>query len=325
MMMRKLTMILACGLALASCGRGTGKAPAAEPEPQARQFPVVSPPTMMTEQNEVMGYVATHFWKAFSEDEGRWIDDSAHVAGVETKKLEEQVGMFTTVLGMIPIETANKAVEAFYEAVEKMEAKDSSSTAFEEGVRLVAKYLYDPSSPVRNEDLYGTLARKLAKSPFVSEGMKASYENEIRLCALNSTGSTATDFSFVDKLGRRLSLHGIKAPYTLLFFTNPGCPSCADIIRKLKENGKITDMTRGGILSVVNIYIDEDLEAWREHLGDYPAEWITGYDDSLLIRTDLLYNVRAIPSLYLLDADKKVIMKDAPEDRVLSYLENIEE
>jgi hypothetical protein len=39
-----------------------------------------------------------------------------------------------------------------------------------------------------------------------------------------------------------------------------------------------------------------------------------------VIRTENLYSVRAIPSLYLLDKEKRVIMKDAPEDRVFSYL-----
>ena len=34
----------------------------------------------------------------------------------------------------------------------------------------------------------------------------------------------------------------------------------------------------------------------------------------------MLYNVRAIPSLYILDKDKRVIMKDAPETKVLAFL-----
>ena len=41
------------------------------------------------------------------------------------------------------------------------------------------------------------------------------------------------------------------------------------------------------------------------------------------IRKDLTYNVRAIPSLYVLDKDKKVVMKDAPVEKVIPYLENI--
>ena len=52
----------------------------------------------------------------------------------------------------------------------------------------------------------------------------------------------------------------------------------------------------------------------------YPEEWYNGFDPDLAIRTEDLYNVRAIPSLYLLDADKRVILKDAPEDKVFSVI-----
>ena len=52
----------------------------------------------------------------------------------------------------------------------------------------------------------------------------------------------------------------------------------------------------------------------------YPATWYNGFDPDFIIRADLLYNVRAIPSLYLLDKDKTVILKDAVTGRVLEFL-----
>jgi hypothetical protein len=55
----------------------------------------------------------------------------------------------------------------------------------------------------------------------------------------------------------------------------------------------------------------------------YPEQWYNGYDPDMVIRNELLYDVRAIPSLYLLDRKKNVIFKDAPEQKVFSYLENL--
>ena len=54
----------------------------------------------------------------------------------------------------------------------------------------------------------------------------------------------------------------------------------------------------------------------------YPDEWYNGYDPNLVIRNDMLYNIRAIPSLYLLDEDKRVILKDAPQETVFAWLAN---
>ena len=79
-------------------------------------------------------------------------------------------------------------------------------------------------------------------------------------------------------------------------------------------------MISAGKLAVLNIYIDEDLEAWRSYMPIYPEEWFNGFDPDFVIRTDVLYNVRAIPSLYLLDKDKTVIMKDAVTERVLDFV-----
>jgi hypothetical protein len=52
----------------------------------------------------------------------------------------------------------------------------------------------------------------------------------------------------------------------------------------------------------------------------YPEEWYNGFDPDFAIRNETLYNVRAIPSLYLLDKDKTVLLKDAPEDRIFAAI-----
>jgi hypothetical protein len=93
-----------------------------------------------------------------------------------------------------------------------------------------------------------------------------------------------------------------------------------DIINTLKSFPQLQEGIRTGKLAVLNIYIDEDLQAWKEYMPIYPTEWYNGYDPDYVIRTDVLYNVRAIPSLYLLDKDKKVIMKDTPEARLFEWL-----
>ena len=76
-------------------------------------------------------------------------------------------------------------------------------------------------------------------------------------------------------------------------------------------------MIASGELAVLNIYIDEDLGEWYNYMPIYPSSWYNGYDPDYAIRTDRLYDVRAIPSLYLLDSEKTVLMKDAPTEKIL--------
>ena len=96
----------------------------------------------------------------------------------------------------------------------------------------------------------------------------------------------------------------------------------ADFIRVNMLTGAYVTDQGDGTLAVVNVYIDEDVAAWREYEPNYPRAWLCGYDAAGLIRSDRLYNVRAIPSLYLLDGRKRVLMKDAPVERVVSWLQN---
>jgi thiol-disulfide isomerase/thioredoxin len=188
---------------------------------------------------------------------------------------------------------------------------------------MADKYLYDPNSPVRNEEAYLSFARDMSECRFVDSTLRKSYDYSARMCSLNRIGQKATDFTFTGLTGKKMTLFGIKADITLLFFSNPGCPACEGITKALIADRKVNDLIASGKLAVANVYIDQELDKWRAFAKNYPTTWLTGYDQNYIIRTDVLYNVRAIPSLYLLDKDKKVIMKDAPQENVLSYLDNL--
>ena len=93
-----------------------------------------------------------------------------------------------------------------------------------------------------------------------------------------------------------------------------------ELAQDLDSYAELTELMENGTLSVVDIYIDEDIDAWKAHRAEYPAKWINGYDPAFIIRTDLLYNVRALPSLYLLDAQKTVLLKDCTPEKLFAYL-----
>ena len=121
--------------------------------------------------------------------------------------------------------------------------------------------------------------------------------------------------------GRETTLHAtidrLHPRRTLLFFSNPGCPNCKEITEALADDPEISAQIADGSLLVVNVYPDEDLEAWYDYLPNYPDAWVCGYDPAQNLHSDTLYWVRAIPSLYLLDEEKRVVRKDAPLEVIL--------
>ena len=69
--------------------------------------------------------------------------------------------------------------------------------------------------------------------------------------------------------------------------------------------------------ALLALYVDQDLDSWRANLKDYPKERIYARDDSQSINAGRIYILRAIPSLYLLDKEKRVLLKDAPRAQVV--------
>lgn len=290
---------------------------------KALPFPETVPPAMMEDPLDRAEYMALNMWNAILDPSRSYPCDSAYVSGVRREDVEQKFANWTQILGAIGMPAAEKAVGRLYDKALACERKDTSSNVFETFRNLVDKYLFDPNSPLRNEDFYGVYAARLAECDLIPVEMRDKYARDARLCALNKVGTKAADFRFADARGRIHTLCGINAPYTLLFFSNPGCGACMDIINVLKGEPAIARMIADGVIAVLNIYIDEELDEWRSYMPVYPEEWYNGFDPDFIIRNETLYNVRAIPSLYLLDKDKKVLLKDAPEDRMFAYLGNI--
>ena len=303
---------------LCSCG---GRSQDAVSAP--RQFPSATVPGVITDRAEAAEYMAEHFWDEFTDTSSVFACDSALVNGVRQGDLEQAFSDYAGILEMVDLKQAEASVKRLYERIESFERRDTSTNVFEAVAALAERYLYDPNSPLRNEDFYLPLAEGLSEYEGFSEAERASYAYTARMCSLNRTGQKAADFEFSDKNGNLRSLYGIEAECTLLFFSNPGCEACKSIIMTLESDPAVDRLISKRKLAVVNIYIDEDIASWYSYMPIYPDNWYNGYDPNLIIRTDLLYNVRAIPSLYLLDCDKRVIMKDAPEPRVLSYIASL--
>ena len=287
---------------------------------QALPFPDVMPPAMMEDPQDRADYMALNMWNSLADPSRTYPCDSLLVSGVRKADVEQKFANWVQVLGMSSRPVAEKSVGRLYDRALACEKKDTSSNVFETFASLVEKYLFDPNSPLRDEDLYGAYASRLAAYEGYTEVQKGKYARDARLCALNKVGSKAADFRFADRRGKMRTLYGVKAPYTLLFFSNPGCEACMSIINVLKDDPQISGMISSGRLKVLNIYIDEDLDAWRSYMPIYPEEWHNGFDPDFVIRNETLYNVRAIPSLYLLDSEKTVLLKDAPENRMFEYL-----
>lgn len=200
-----------------------------------------------------------------------------------------------------------------------MERADTSRPLFQRLYDLSELLLYDPNSPIRSDELYIPVLEQAIASDHYTPEQKLPMSYTLALVSQNRVGQRANDLRYTLYDGSSSTLYRLKAPYTLLFISNPGCPLCRTIRSHLSDSPLVSEMVERGELEVLMIYPDEDLKEWYAHRSEIPASWINAYDKGCAIRKGRTYDLKAIPSLYLLDSQKRVLLKDVVDVGRIEY------
>lgn len=182
------------------------------------------------------------------------------------------------------------------------------------------RYLYDPNSPMRNDSYYEPVLEFFLDSCMLNDAEKYRYQSLLKLIRKNSVGTPASDFDFQLPKGNSSKLYAVKAPYTLLFFYEPGCPHCDEAIGQLKNNPDFQQLIDNGGLQMLAIYAAGDFKVWKAYQPNIPVSWMNGFDTDRQILSKAIYDLKASPTIYLLDKDKVVLLKDTGLSEVASYL-----
>lgn len=285
---------------------------------------------MMNDMEGYLHFMASHFWDSYLDSAAVWcaFDDSTRIGGVSREVLREKYVEYVRFLWSVPVQNALSSQYRLMTLLEETAKRDSSAVPiFEQMCTMSCECLYGINSDFRNEEFYipvlETLIDSPLESPITEKIMKDKYREELNSCSKNRIGTKAADFIFRTASGINGSLYGIEGEYILLFFSNPGCTACKEIMDSLKNSGRVSALIASGCLKVLNIYIDEDLTEWFKYMPVYPKEWINAYQPDLRIRQEEIYDVRAIPSLYILDSEKRVLFKDVAPSTAITFIEHI--
>lgn len=271
---------------------------------QLNFIPALAP--AMLPQEQKMEYMREHYWDKFD------FADTTFINQIDSTKMLTAFAVYAT--GYIPDSLAYKYMPRL------MQRASTSKRMYTYFLMLAEGVLHDPNSPLRNDEKYIHVLENAVQSSLLDEYERMPYEYDLEIARQNRIGRTANDFTYTLASGRTATLHNIKANYTLIFISNPGCPMCREVKEQITTSPMLQELIERKELKVLVIYPDTDLEAWREHLQDYPASWINGYDADQRIEKERLYDLKAIPALYLLDKQKRVMAKDCTD---VAYIEKL--
>lgn len=268
----------------------------------AVSFPYPEIPVSISEPQMRLSYLLNHFWDNFL---------FADTSQTNRKLAEQGIADYLNLLPHVEDSASQcSAVDVF---VRQAFADASRSEAFE---NLLEHYLGNPASPLRNDGLYALLLRRIAMTLPEGDARLERYRQHQRLLSMNAPGKTATDFIYVTRGGARGRLSDLSSPYTLLVFSDPDCARCRENMPQLVASKALRD----GRVRVLVVYPDADTSLWRQAKPDLPPNWTDAYSPEGEVMHRPLYHLPRLPALYLLDAEKHVLVKDGSLEEVVERI-----
>ncbi len=263
-----------------------------ESDSQSTELPLPSVPSTLTTPEERAAYIVAHFWDALDMTRPEQKGDTA---------LMEQT--FSNYLSILPYATERDAAASIAALISKCSADPSTVRLIE---KFAGKYLDDPNSPMRSEDIFILFLRGFIGETSVPTDVVERSRYGLECALKNRPGDKASNFRMVTRSGKKTSLHeAVKGDTTLVVFYDPDCTHCREITAHLASGAVPIPYP------VVAIDVAGDRAKWDSSKDSLPAAWTVTFATDP-VEDKEIYIFPALPSLYLLAPDATVILKDFP-------------
>lgn len=260
------------------------------------ELPLPEVPTILQKPADRANYIITHFWDA--------MDFQDTLRSHNRDFMEQNFSNFISVFPYAAEQAQRTAVRTLLEQAE------ADSAAYVLLKDIAEKYLYEPNSPMLSEDYYILFLERLVDSPILGEYGTLRLRRQFEAALKNRPGMNAADFAYITREGTSSTLHETAtAGNILLIFYDPDCEHCKEIMSELQADKVLSNAVASRKITVLAIYSGDDHGLWKRTATMFPADWVVGYESGAL-QENGLYVLRAMPTLYLLDQNKKVIHKD---------------
>lgn len=277
------------------------------PDTLALDLPLPAIPSTLRTPHERAAYLLAHFWDC--------MDFADTLRSRHPDFVEQNIVNY---LSLFPHAQADARTQAVHSLMQRAEADKPAYLLLAE---LAEKYLHTSDSPMRNEEHFIPFLEEQVRTSLLDETEKSRPRFLLAAVLKNRPGTPATDFAYRTRDGQSQTLHTtLSASRLLLLFYNPDCRHCRETIAQLQADRLLGGLLRDHRLTVLAINTESEHETDTPSGYSLPAGWIAGTVDTSFTDKEL-YILPAMPTLYLLDKEKVVLLKEASPVEILTQLE----
>ncbi|WP_025843103.1 DUF5106 domain-containing protein [Porphyromonas gingivicanis] len=270
-------------------------------------FPPPAIPLTIQNAHERALYYVQHFWDNCDFDQHKLLQSP--------KKLEQSLVNLLGVALYFPVDKVQKSL------IYPLERSQDSLFLFFKN--QYERYLYEPQSPFFNEEYYLPIVEWLAETPKIDLTTQEKTKYFARLMKRNRVGYLAEDFQFLTSDSVSYTLSNFRGKATILMFYSPGCHSCQEVIAKMKENIELRQLIQSKKSNLLFINAEDNWDVWRGSIEELPSFGIAGFNSDGKVTEVPLYDLKYSPTLYLLDQEGKVVLKDTTFEHIMERIKEL--
>ncbi|MGB3008575.1 MAG: redoxin domain-containing protein, partial [Chitinophagaceae bacterium] len=160
-----------------------------------------------------------------------------------------------------------------------------------------------------------------SQTPWIEETNLAKITDNAKTLRPLLIGKIAPDISIQTLDDKPIKLHDEKARYTILYFWNLDCVTCKKSIANLKNFYK-EYKNKGVTVFSVFTKMPQGLDAYKNFINENEiGEWI--HTTSINDNYKTVYDIKSFPQIYVLDEQKKIVMKKIGAEQLKEVMEKI--
>ncbi len=274
---------------------------------QTMELPLPNVPKELRQPKERAAFILEHFW------DGMEFCDTLRS---RNRGFMEQ--NFANYLSLFP-HAEQSALPTFVNKL--MKAASVDKKAFMMVGEIAEQYLGEKQSPVYNEGYFILFLEAQINSGILSENELLRPTFLLNTAKKNRPGMVAANFSYKTSKGISANLHTTEAENLLLMFYAPDCEHCMEVVKDMQKNVQLRELLKSKRLKVLAVYADGDRQLWKRTKDNLPKEWTSALDIDGIFRKNL-YALPSLPVMYLLDKNKKVLLKESNVEEIISFYTN---